>query len=102
VLQWDLGIIFSQDTLASYLNHLCPYFTMIREFQNFGEELNCNRETADSTKFPPSTFIVYWTVLKEFLNNFNSLITDIEVKVKKQGMNFKFNILKHMLNKELT
>jgi hypothetical protein len=68
---------------------------MIREFQNFGEELNCSREMADSTKFPPNTFIAYWTVLKEFLNEFNSLVIQIEVKVKKQGMNF--NILKHIL-----
>jgi hypothetical protein len=70
---------------------------MIREFQNFGEELNCSREVGNSTKFPPNTFIAYWTVLKEFLNDFNSLIIQIEVKVKKQGMNFKFNILTHVL-----
>jgi hypothetical protein len=87
-LNRDLGIVFPQGTLALYLNHLCPYFTMIREFQNFGEELNCNREVENSTKYPPNTFIAYWTVLKEFLNDFNSLIIQIEVKVKKQGMNF--------------
>lgn len=70
---------------------------MVREFQNFGEELNYNREVASSTKYPPNTFIAYWTVLKEFLKDFNSLIIQIEVKVKKQGMNYKFDLLTHML-----
>jgi hypothetical protein len=84
-------VFFPQGTFASYLNHLCPYFTMLQDFQSFGEELNCSREVANCIKFPPNTYIAYWTVVKEFLNDFNALITQIETKVKKQGMCFKVN-----------
>jgi len=73
----------TKDTLASYLNHLCPYFTMLQELQNFGTELNCSSEVENCTKFPPNTFIAYWAVVKEFLNDFNAFIVQIETEVKK-------------------
>jgi hypothetical protein len=77
---------FTQDTFASCLNHLCPYFTMLQELQNFGTELNCSSEVENCTKFSPNTFIAYWAIVKEFLNEFNAFIIWIETEVKKQGM----------------
>jgi hypothetical protein len=76
---------FPQDTFASYLNHLCPYFTMLQELQNFGTELNCSSEVENCTKFPPNTLVAYWAVVKEFLNDFNAFIIQIETEVKKQS-----------------
>jgi hypothetical protein len=91
----DLGF-FPQGTFASYLSNLCPYFTMLRELQSFSEDLNCSGEVPNCTKFPPNTYVAYWTVLKEFLDDFNALIIQIETKVKKQGRCFEFNVLTYI------
>jgi hypothetical protein len=63
---------------------------MLQELQSFGEDLSCSRDVPDCTKFPPNTYITYWSAVKEFLNEFNALIIQIETKVKKQGMWFEF------------
>lgn len=96
-LNRDLGFC-PQGTFASYVSRLCPYFTMLRELQSFSEDLNCSREIPNCTKFPPNTYIAYWTVVKEFLDDFNSLIIQIETKVKKRGMCFKFSVLTRRRN----
>ena len=87
---------FPQDTFVSCLNHLCPYFTMLQELQNFGTDLNCSTEVENCTKFPPNTYIAYWAVVKEFLNDFNAFIIPIETEVKKQGMDYALNIFAYI------
>lgn len=89
---------FPQDTFASCLNRLCPYFTILQELQNFGTELNCGSEVENWTKFPPNTFIAYWAVVKEFLNDFNAFIIQIETEVKKQGMYYVLNIFVYLIH----
>jgi hypothetical protein len=86
-----------QGTFASYLSGLCPYFTMLHELQSFGAELNCGSEVENCTKFPPNTFIAYWAVVKEFLNDFNAFIIQIETEVKKQGMHCILNISAYII-----
>jgi hypothetical protein len=66
---------------------------MLRELRSFGEDLNYNREVPNCTKFPPNTYVAYWAAVKEFIDDFNALIIQIETKVKKQGRCFKFNVL---------
>jgi hypothetical protein len=66
---------------------------MLQELQNFGTELNFSSEVENCTKFPPNTFIAYWSIVKEFLNDFNAFIIQIETEVKKQGMYYVLNIL---------
>jgi hypothetical protein len=90
--------LFPQDTFASCLNHLCPYFTMLQELQNFGRELNCSSEVENCTKCPPNTLIAYWAVAKEFLNDFNMFIIQIESEVKKQGMYHVLNIFAYIIH----
>lgn len=58
---------------------------MLQELQNFGTELNCSSEVENCTKFPPNTLVAYWAVVKEFLNDFNAFIIQIETEVKKQS-----------------
>jgi hypothetical protein len=65
---------------------------MLQELQNFGLELNCSSEVENCTKFPPNTFIAYWAIVKEFLNDFNAFIIHIETEVKKQGVYHVLNI----------
>lgn len=71
---------------------------MLQELQNFGTELNCSSEVENCTKFPPNTLIAYWAVVKEFLNNFNVFIIQIETEVKKQGMYFVSNIFVYIIH----
>lgn len=71
---------------------------MLQELQNFGTELNCSSEVENCTKFPPNTFIAYWAVVKEILNDFNAFIIRIETEVKKQGMYCVLNIFAHIIH----
>jgi len=71
---------------------------MLQELQNFGTELNCSSEVENCTKFPPSTLIAYWAVVKEFLNYFNAFIIQIETEVKKQGMYYVLNIFAYIIH----
>lgn len=78
----------TKGTFASYLNSLCPYFTMLQELHSFGAELNCVSDVENCTKLSPNTLIAYWAVIKEFLNEFNAFIIQIETEVKKQGRTY--------------
>ncbi|KDR22561.1 gamma-tubulin complex component 5 [Zootermopsis nevadensis] len=91
----------TKGTFASYVSRLCPYFTMLRELQSFSEDLNCSREIPNCTKFPPNTYIAYWTVVKEFLDDFNSLIIQIETKVKKRDRTYTLLQLTNELEPKL-
>jgi hypothetical protein len=70
---------------------------VVHELQSFGAELNCSSGVENYTKFPPNTFIAYWAVVKEFLNDFNAFIIQVETKVKKQGMYYILNIFAYLI-----
>jgi len=71
---------------------------MLQELQNFGMELNCSSEVENCTKFPPNTYVAYWAVVKEFLNDFSAFIIQIETEVKKQGMCYVLNIFAYFVH----
>jgi len=71
---------------------------MLHELQNFGTELNCSSEVENFAKYPPNTLIAYWAVVKEFLNDFNAFIIQIETEVKKQGAYFVLNIFTYIVH----
>ncbi|PSN50141.1 hypothetical protein C0J52_15095 [Blattella germanica] len=85
----------TKECLTSFLNDLCPYFEMLKEFRSFGEDLNksCNQ--------PPNTYIAYWNEVKEFLRDFNDFLISIERKVKKQDGIYTLLKLKNDLQPKL-
>ncbi|XP_069685486.1 gamma-tubulin complex component 5 [Periplaneta americana] len=74
----------TKDTFAECLNDICHYFTILKEFQSFGEHLDRSRRDPSYTKLPPNTYEAYWSAIKDFISDFNDLIIEIETKVKKQ------------------
>jgi hypothetical protein len=71
---------------------------MLQELHSFGAELNCVSDVENCTKLSPNTLIAYWAVIKEFLNEFNAFIIQIETEVKKQGMYYIFNISAYIIH----